>query len=172
MIYTVLIKLLLITSVFSLYFPKSNIVILHSPIFAFLPNLKLHHSVLIKPIDSDCKNKCMGYIVDFSPVNQTIYTMTKLLFLQSIPAEIRIRHIGSLEKYSSKKDIINHWHSVNSKLTAYESQLLTDKTYENINDEFIKEKMSKIIKWDSHMNLYYHNCQHFSSFVKQTILQQ
>jgi uncharacterized phage-associated protein len=114
----------------------------------------------------------MGYIVDFSPVNQTIYTMTKLLFLQSIPAEIRIRHIGSLEKYSSKKDIINHWHSVNSKLTAYESQLLTDKTYENINDEFIKEKMSKIIKWDSHMNLYYHNCQHFSSFVKQTILQQ
>ena len=166
MIYTVLIKLLLLTSVFSLYFPKSNIVILHSPIFAFLPNLKLHHSVLIKP------NNENGFIIDFSPVNQTIYTMTKLLFLQSIPAEIRIRHIGSLEKYNNKKDIINHWHSVNSKLTAYESKLLTDKTYENIKDEFIKEKMSKIVKWDSRMNLYYHNCQHFSSFVKKTFLQQ
>lgn len=167
MIYTVLIKLLLITSVFSLYFPKSNIVILHSPIFPFLPNLKLHHAVLIK------QNRENGYIVDFSPINQTIYTMTKLLFLQSIPAEIRIRHIGSLEKYNNnKKDIIKHWYSINSKLTVYESQLLTDKTYKNIKDEFIKEKMSKIVKWDAHMNIYYHNCQHFSSFVKQTFLKQ
>ena len=167
MIYTILIKLLLITTVFSLYFPKSNIVILHSPIFAFLPNLKLHHAVLIKI------NRENGFIVDFSPVNQTMYTMTKLLFLQSIPAEIRIRHIGSLQNYhDNKNDIINHWHSINSKLTAYESLLLTDKIYENINDEFIKEKMSKIVKWDSHMNLYYHNCQHFSYFVKQTFLKQ
>ena len=160
MIYTFFIKILLITTVFSLHFPKPNIRILRSPIFPGIPQLKLHHSIFISTT-----NYTVSYVVDFSPINQSMSAMTKLLFAQNIPAEIRIRKIDTMPNYYIDDMIIQHWHSINAPLSYSESKTLSDQTYDTIKNIELKQKMSKIFDWDINMNLYTHNCQHFGKHV-------
>ena len=143
----------------------NHIKILKTPILNFLPQLKLHHIVVIP----EYNNKSI-YTIDFSPINQThTNTLLKLLFAQNIPAEIRIRHID-LSKYNltynnyNERILINIWH--NSNFQNYlESQLISDQVFKKIKNKNIKKFITNIKTWNTSMNLYTHNCQHFSQYI-------
>ena len=121
--------------------------ILKTPIFHFLPQLKLHHVVLIK-------NGSI-YAVDFTPINQTEFTTLKRLFLgKNVPAEIRVVpiHYASFE---NEEEIISEWVKMREKpKKQIEPHILS--FFEN---------------WENKtMNLYFHNCQHFSRFIMDKTL--
>lgn len=155
-------KLFIIFVNFVIYNKSFNIKILKTSILSFTPQLKLHHIVIIE-------NKSDLYSIDFSPINQTSQKiLLKLLFAQNVPAEIRLRKIENISFYEDEK-IIDNWSS-KIKTNYEESQELSIDVYNNNEDENIKNFIDKINCWDKKMNLYNHNCQHFSKFVKELYL--
>ena len=155
-------KLFLIFINFIICNESFNIKILKTSILSFAPQLKLHHIVIIE-------NKSDLYSIDFSPINQTSQKiLLKLLFAQNVSAEIRLRKIENISFYEDEK-IIDNW-SGTIKTNYKESQELSDIVYNNNEDENIKNFIDKINYWDKKMNLYNHNCQHFSKFVKDLYL--
>jgi hypothetical protein len=154
----------------------NNIKILKTPILNFLPYIKLHHIVIIP----EYNNKSI-YTIDYSPINQThSTTLLKLLFAYNVPAEIRIRHINLLKynlTYTSiynniyNNELIDIWHNTTSQ-NYLESQIISDNTLKKIKNKKIKNFINKIKNWDTSMNLYSHNCQHFSTYflIKKLIL--
>ena len=150
-------RLFLIFINFIIYNQSFNIKILKTSILNFAPQLKLHHLVLLE-------NKSDLYSIDFSPINQTSQKiLLKLLFAHNVPAEIRLRKIENISFYDDK-EIIDNWSSM-IKNNYEESEELSDFVYNNIDDESIKFFIDKIKFWENQMNLYNHNCQHFSKFV-------
>jgi hypothetical protein len=100
-------------------------------IFHFLPQLKLHHIVLVNQ-DKDV------LAIDFTPINQTYpATHIKLALGKNVPAEIRVRKIKewNMEEWTKAQSI-------------------------DINAVSVLANMDKK-EWTK-MNLYRHNCQHFS----------
>jgi hypothetical protein len=155
-------KFLLIFINFIIYNECFNIKILKTSILNFAPQLKLHHLVLLE-------NKSDLYSIDFSPINQTSQKiLLKLLFAQNVPAEIRLRKIENIS-FSEEKEIIDNWSSM-IKNNYEESEELSDFVYSGIDDESIKSFIDKINYWDKKMNLYNHNCQHFSKFIQRLYL--
>ena len=118
-------------------FTVSKYYIQKTPIFHFLPQLKLHHIVLINQ-DKDM------LAIDFTPINQTQpKILLKLASGQNVPAEIRVRKIKEwdIEEWSKAPSI-------------------------DINAVSVLENLDKK-KWTK-MNLYKHNCQHFSKELVKT----
>ena len=151
-------------NIFKSQFNINNIKILKTPILNFIPQLKLHH-ILIIP---EYNNKSI-YTIDFSPINQTkTTTLLKLLFAKNVPAEIRIRHIN-LSKFNltynnyNDNTLINIWYNGNSQ-NYLESQLISDQVFKKIKNKKIKKFIANIKTWNTSMNLYTHNCQHFSTY--------
>lgn len=160
---------------FNLFNPfiSNNIKILKTPILNFAPQIKLHHIVIIPESNKNI------YTIDFSPINQThSLTLLKLLFAYNVPAEIRIRHID-LSKYNltynylynnvnNDNKLIDIWH--NNTLENYiDSQIISDNTFKKIKNKKIKNIITNIKSWNTLMNLYTHNCQHFSKWaIKMT----
>jgi len=148
--------------------------ILHTSILNFLPQLKLHHVALLSNSFTNLTNINYNnvYAIDFSPINQSDpITLTKLLFAFNVPGEIRIRKLNlNLNKNYNDDELINIWYDKNIKNYCYiQSQNFTDYTFNNIDDNDIKNIIIDIKKWNLFMNLYFHNCQHFSSFIKKLI---
>jgi hypothetical protein len=133
--------------------------VIKTPIFGFLPNLKVHHIVLIT------NNKKQGvYSVDFSPFNQSDFsTLFQLATARNVPAEIRLRHFDSISIFDDNK-IIEKWNEDNN-CSWKESIKKTNKVFSDIHDLKIKNKIKNIRTWKNEMNLYNHNCQHFSFSV-------
>jgi len=133
--------------------------VLHTSILNFAPFLKLHHIVVLW----DTKEM---YTVDFSPINQpNPRTLLKLFIGKNVPAETRIRRIENT-RFSNDEEIIEKWNKQNTQ-NAEVSELLTNKTFEKIQNEILKEKIIKMRSWRTTMNLYMQNCQHFSSFTEK-----
>jgi hypothetical protein len=157
-------------NIFKSHVNINNIKILKTPILNFAPQIKLHH-ILIIP---ESNNKSI-YTIDFSPINQTYsLTLLKLLFAYNVPAEIRIRHID-LSKYNlsyyyiynnlnNDNKLIDIWY--NNTLENYiDSQIISDNTFKKIKNKKIKNFINKVKTWNTSMNLYTHNCQHFSQYI-------
>lgn len=123
-----------------LFYAASIIRILKTPMLEFLPQLKLHHVVVLK------ENSSM-YAIDFTPINQTSFQTMKKLFLgHSVPAEIRIVPIYNAS-FHDEKSLIKEWEK-----------------------SIVREKRIYIEGWNNEtMNLYEHNCQHFSRFIMKKI---
>jgi hypothetical protein len=133
--------------------------VLHTSILNFAPFLKLHHIVVIW----DTKEM---YTIDFSPINQpNPTTLLKLFIGKNVPAETRIRRIEKT-MFSNDEEIIDNWNNQNTH-NAEISELLTNRTFEDIQNKNLKEKIIKMRSWRTTMNLYSQNCQHFSSFTKK-----
>lgn len=125
----------------------------------FIPSLKLHHIVLLsdKPLHH-------VYTLDFTPINQTYSsTLLKMLFAHNVPAEVRLRFIKT--NIENKEMIIQQWDNMN-KVNQEISSKLTKTVYNSIYNRQIKNIIDKSLKWLPYMNLYNHNCQHFSHYVK------
>jgi hypothetical protein len=68
----------------------------------------------------------------------------------SVPGEIRILRIPDA---TGDVDIIKKWEYING-----EKQKIEDKK--------IRKIINKLYTWDKTMNMYTHNCQHFSAFMQ------
>jgi hypothetical protein len=146
---------------FLLYIVKSHIFlkILQTSILHFIPSIKLHHIVLL----SDNPRHHL-YTLDFTPINQTQRsTLFKMLLGRNVPAEIRLRYI--ITNMENTDEIIQQWDYMN-KVTPEISFQLTRTVYNTIENAEIKNIIHKSFNWQHYMNLYNHNCQHFSHYVK------
>ena len=146
---------------FLLYIVKSHIFlkILQTSILHFIPSIKLHHIVLL----SD-KPEHHLYTLDFTPINQTQRsTLFNMLLGRNVPAEIRVRYI--ITNMENTDEIIQQWDNMN-KVTPEISFQLTRTVYNTIENAEIKNIIHKSFNWQYYMNLYNHNCQHFSHYVK------
>jgi len=134
-------------NLFYLFNAKIHQKVLHTSILNFAPFLKLHHVVVVW----DSKEM---YAVDFSPINQPHpLTLLKLILGKNVPAETRIRKLNT---FTDKIEIYD----------TQTSELLTNKTFEKIQNKKLKKMIKKMRSWKT-MNLYNQNCQHFSSFAKK-----
>ena len=174
---------------------QASVKLLKTGVLSFAPWLELHHVVLINILNPENKIKAGGiYAIDFSPINQTDpKTLLKLLCGRSVPGEIRIRWIPT-EGVLNDKNIKKTWSCLGS---AGNPLLGSDKGIKTMNERVNKrlsvtnkiappanikyniEKstnynqiMDDLIQkingdWAQEMNLYTHNCQHFSHFVSK-----
>lgn len=78
--------------------------------------------------------------------------------------------LQTLDDINDMDDVKRKWSCLNvlagnSKIPSTEEVLMTDQDLQ-LSQKFIR----RIIKrWDTSMNLYTHNCQHFSSYVKDLL---
>ena len=130
--------------------------IMNTPIFHFTEYIKQHHIILVEPL-----NKNGLYAVDFTPLKQNNWkTLFHLFFGINIPAEIRVRYLmnKNIHLYDDDNIIQEQWTknsiTVNPVNIFYPVELL------QINKHKWKDPQ--------YMNLYSHNCQHFSrDFTEQ-----
>jgi hypothetical protein len=164
---------IIIKNINSIISQNINFAIVKTPILSVFPKLKLHHIVLLST------NRTNGvYAIDFSPYYQSNKkTLLKLFFGFNVQAEIRIRYLSNY-LLNNNVDFIDNWHNMNPK-DPYKSKELTNNILENMCNKkkkycrdydlqlFIKDIINN---WESSMNLYTHNCQHFSNFVKKELM--
>jgi hypothetical protein len=146
--------------------------VLHSGILGFLPELKLHHLVVLSPISNNKnrnnKKSADTYVIDFSPLDAgSPSTLLKLALAMNVPAETRLRVIRNGSSMSDS-EFIGAWHAMNPADTT-ESLELSNKVYRSIRDRRLKTLLDSVFTWNNEMNLYTHNCQHFSAFVSEQI---
>ena len=114
--------------------------------------------------------------VDFSPYQQSPEMLSRLFAGKSIPAEIRVRWIPNGSKYYDDLITIKKtWcclgpagdkDSVEEVGTSLDA--VVDEAGAPATDDYqVLVKLVERIKrkWDCNMNLYSHNCMHFSAFV-------
>lgn len=139
--------------------------IIRTAIFGFLPELKMHHIVVIESasIQKD------AYAVDFSPLRQhTTTTMLQLALAVNIPGEVRIRRIHN-GAAMNEVEFVETWYAMN-RVDPEVSIQITNHTRSGICDKGVKKLVDEISTWDSNMNMYTHNCQHFSGFVERILV--
>lgn len=141
-----------------LYFLSSvlasyRIHVLETPILDFLPNLKLHHVVILEK-----DNRV--YAVDFTPTGKRDFkTVARLLLGFSEPAEIRFLPITNVD-FADKKALIKKWENIRDIKPGKYAKL----------DKNKKEIVNLLKDWkNDSVNMYCHNCQHFSHFVKRKV---
>jgi hypothetical protein len=133
---------------------------MQSSIHRFIPFVKLHHTVLL----SDKPNHHV-YTLDFTPINQTqTSTLLKLFIGQNVPGEIRLRYIET--SIENTKVILEKWDNIN-KVNEYVSEKHSETVYNKIYNSEIRNIINNTFEWTPYMNLYNHNCRHFSNFVKK-----
>jgi hypothetical protein len=112
--------------------------IIKTAILNFAPQIKQHHIVIVEEY-----NRIL-YAVDFTPKNQSSSeTLTKLVLGRDVPAEVRVKYITNTDFYNDE-GIVRQW----------------------LLKPCIPSPFPQIDNWDSDtMNLYTHNCQHFSSYL-------
>lgn len=141
---------------------KLQMRVMKTSILHFLPQLKLHHLVLISKMDK--KNDV--YTIDFTPINQTHHrTLSGLLLGKNVPAELRLRRIKNTNICDDKK-ILQIW---DSNMDEKKSRKLSKSVYNSIQDKEIKQVISGFLLWEEskqYMNLYTRNCQHFGNYAK------
>lgn len=127
--------------------------IINAPFLKFFQSKKFHHIVIVS--DS---NQIPFYSIDFSPFGNIFpRTPLQLLFGKSVPGEIRI---CTFDKQFTNDEIID---------VVFSNKCVKDTVLNKMKrvSPKIYEYMILVQEWNSSMNLYTHNCQHFSYFVKK-----
>ena len=114
--------------------------IIKTSVFGFFPELKEHHVVVVE------QHNRILYAVDFTPLRQSsCEILTSLLLARDVPAEVRVKFLTNVDFYDDS-GILSQWMSkpcVSSGSVIFPC----------------------LDRWDHRfMNLYFHNCQHFSAF--------
>ena len=152
-------KLFIFLLFVTLYHSHITFRIIPSSILHFAPSIKLHHIVLL----SD-KPKRHVYTLDFTPINQTnTNTLLKLLFARNVPAEVRLRYVET--NMENNETVLEKWNAMN-RINEYASMQLSKSVYKKIYDKQLQKIVARAFSWPPYMNLYNHNCQHFSNYVK------
>jgi hypothetical protein len=102
--------------------------------------------------------------LDFTPINQTnTNTLLKLLFARNVPAEVRLRYVET--NMENNETVLEKWNAMN-RINEYASMQLSKSVYKKIYDKQLQKIVARAFSWPPYMNLYNHNCQHFSNYVK------
>jgi hypothetical protein len=114
--------------------------VLKTAVVPFLPELKQHHVVVVEHY-----NRIL-YAIDFTPINQSsVETLTSLALARDVPAEVRVKFLTNVDFYDDL-GIIHQW--------LHKPCVLSGSAIFPCLDH-----------WDSSfINMYLHNCQHFSAF--------
>lgn len=153
---------LLIFFLYLVFYRSTHITfrILYSSALHFAPEIKQHHIILL----SD-KPDIEVYTLDFTPINQTqTATLLKLLFAQNVPGEVRLRYIQT--NINNDETILRLWNEMNQ-VDEVKSYKLSKSVYNDVYNKRMKNIFTKAFQWAPYMNLYTHNCQHFSHYVKK-----
>jgi hypothetical protein len=115
--------------------------IIKTSILHFAPSIKQHHIVIIE------KYNRILCAVDFTPINQSnSRTLASLVLGRDVPAEVRFKNIIGVDFFDDD-GIIEQW--------------LTKPSI-----DFDSSVFPELRTWNgTTMNLYTHNCQHFSAFM-------
>ena len=150
----------IIFAIFASVFINASITtrILKTPIFGISPCLGKHHAIII----SDENNTSGIYLLDYTPITQIdepiLMTQLKLLFGQTVPAEVRLRFIKDV---TNDCDILKSPDILNIKDTI-KSQQISNQVFKNIRQPEIRWIITTLSKKPyGGMNLYKYNCQHF-----------
>ena len=118
-----------------------------------------------------------AFAIDYSPFDQTnLETVLKLLKGHSVPAEIRVRWVPNSSRLKDLKQLKKTWACMgpagNLELEELNDNLKAIVDADEMAEDY--KLLLKVIervqrKWSCSMNLYNHNCQHFSSFVTQLV---
>lgn len=119
---------------------RYRIRILKTAVVPILPDLKQHHVVVVEHY-----NRIL-YAIDFTPLNQSsIGTLTSLALARDVPAEVRVKFLTNVD-FHDDSGIIHQW--------LHKPCVLSGSAIFPCLD-----------LWNSSfMNVYFHNCQHFSAF--------
>lgn len=141
-----------------------------SAILSFAPWLELHHIVVLT--DPNCASKGV-YTVDFSPLDYADpKTLAKLLLGQDVPGEIRVRWI-SADKLNMNEIKDNCMFSDNSFFEDVRFDHHGEGHQRYSKNPAVEEFLHTIKhSWRERINLYLHNCQHFSYYVKRMAAQE
>jgi len=136
-----------------------------SPIFHFIPFVKLHHIIMVKKgkdgpniINWPTDKFRDVYMIDYVPKDSIVDARVclKLLMGKNITGEYRALHF----KHLSRKNLIDEWHK----------RTLTDTSYKRTLRRLGSKEICKILDgWSSPFNLYNHNCRHFSNYFIKNI---
>jgi hypothetical protein len=86
-----------------------------------------------------------------------------MILAQNVPGEVRLRYIDS--NIENNETIIQEWHNMN-KVGHDDSSKLSKSIHNKISNKQLQNIINVAFKWEPYMNLYKHNCQHFSHYVK------
>jgi len=152
-------RLLLMIVFVSYYHSQIMHRVLYSSALHFMPCIKQHHIFVLTD-----KPQYYVYTLDFSPFNQkNVSTLLRMLSARNVPGEIRLRKV--MTNIENDDVIIKQWSQMNQ-VDPIASWQLSNNLYHKINNPQIKAIVYKSLQWQPYMNLYNHNCQHFSRFVK------
>ena len=117
--------------------------IIKTAVIHFAPSIKQHHIVIIERYNR------MLCAVDFSPINQSdSRTLADLVLGCDVPAEVRIKNIIGCDFYDDD-GIVEQW-----------------LTKPCLASSSLSSTFPELRTWNgTTMNLYTHNCQHFSAFM-------
>jgi hypothetical protein len=133
--------------------------VLYSSALHFMPFIRQHHIFVLTD-----KPQYYVYTLDFSPFNQkNVSILVRMLFARNVPGEIRLRQV--VTNIENDHVIIKQWNKMN-RVDPIASWQLSKNIYHKIRNPQIKAIVGKSLQWQPYMNLYNHNCQHFSRFVK------
>ena len=116
--------------------------IINTPIYPFVPILRLHNIVILE------KNDIPMYAIDFSPVEDITkgQVIQNLLLGKTIKGKIRIFDLSKIEDKNIKNQAIVDFQEL----------------------EKIDPYLASILKvWGSSFQIYNRNCRHFTRFIKQ-----
>jgi len=115
--------------------------IVKTAVVNFAPSIKQHHVVVIEQY-----NRFL-YTLDFTPLSQSNWlTLFDLLLGRDVPSEVRVKFINGVD-FHDDDGIVEQW--LNRPCILHGSSLFPILRTWN----------------ETTMNLYTHNCQHFSSFM-------
>jgi len=121
------------------------------------------------------------YTIDYSPVfhlfdpekekekEKDKGNLVKLLIGRNVPAEIRIRKIHDVTIDDDEKIIEELKKFMDLNITCEQSQEMSDSVVRSIKNIEVLEFFKKVTQWGRSMNLYSHNCQHFSRYVEDNV---
>jgi len=116
--------------------------IINTPIYPFVPILRLHNIVILE------KNDIPMYAIDFSPVEDITkgQVIQNLLLGKTIKGKIRIFDLSKIEDKNIKNQAIVDFQEL----------------------EKIDPYLASILKvWGSSFQIYNRNCRHFTRFITQ-----
>lgn len=154
--------------------------------------MKLHHIVVLKDTE---EGQSGAYTIDYSPLHQRkAVTLLQLFFGLNVPAEIRVRFLNSMfcnfclclqitrflvvGTAVDQKTIIDNCEK--SDVVILEQKRIAITPYRGVVKTLtgdmpafspaMEELLEDVTtKWRSRMNLYTHNCQHFSGFIRRLV---
>lgn len=158
--------------------PNSLFRIVSSPVLNFAPWLELHHVVVIGEPNSN-----LHCAIDFSPVNQTSpHVLSLLLQGHYVPAELRVRwfEVDNKKLLAQGKKFdheISQHYFLSSSSQIDEGDMTPLHLIDVTNKQLPRHILSLVndirTNWyGDEMNLYVHNCQHFSFFVFNQLMQR